>query len=226
MPKIWIAIVAAGVIVVGAVVVWLAIGPDETPRPVEEVERPAVEAPEGASAADVEVRPGDRILGDEAAPVTIVEYASLTCPHCADFHVDILPALKERYIEPGHVRLIYRDFPLDQLALRAAGLARCVEGRAYWGMLDILFESQERWARSAEPIEALARLGRVAGLDDDEIGRCLNDEEVLDDVVNERLHGEQRFQINSTPTFVIEGRIYRGAMSVDQFAEVLDPLVP
>ena len=93
----------------------------------------------------------EQALGDASAPVTIIEYASLTCPHCAEFHQDVLPALKERYIAPGKVRLIYRDFPLDERALEAAVLAHCAGPERYFGFLDVLFETQSNWARAEDP---------------------------------------------------------------------------
>ena len=102
---------------------------------------------EGAAA-----EPQEQILGDPDAPVTIIEYASLTCPHCAQFHNEVLPELKERYIAPGKVRLIYRDFPLDQVALAAAALAHCDGSDRYFSMLDVLFETQRNWARADDPI--------------------------------------------------------------------------
>ena len=107
-------------------------------------------------------RAAGQILGNPDAPVTIIEYASLTCPHCAQFHTEVLPELKERYIDPGKVRLIYRDFPLDQMALAAAALAHCAGPERYFSMLDVLFETQSNWAQADDPITAIKRLGKLA----------------------------------------------------------------
>lgn len=224
MSKIWLGIAGLAIAGVVGVVLWLAIPPDRPAQPPT-VARPDVPAPVAEPARGVEIAETDRVYGDPNAPIVIVEYASLTCPHCADFHNEVWPRLKESFVEPGHVRLVYRDFPLDQLALRAAGLARCVEGDAYFGFLDMLYGSFESWTRAPDPLGALARLGRLAGLSEARVQSCLEDEAALDRVIEERLAGERLFQVNSTPTFVIDGRVYRGKLTYEQMAEVLTPLV-
>lgn len=175
---------------------------------------------EGAAA-----EPQEQILGDPDAPVTIIEYASLTCPHCAQFHNEVLPELKERYIAPGKVRLIYRDFPLDQMALAAAALAHCAGPDRYFSMLDVLFETQSNWARADDPIAALKRLGKLGGLTEEEMQACLADEELTDGILRTRLAGQDEYDIGSTPTFVIDGKTYAGSRDVEEFSELLDPLL-
>ena len=169
--------------------------------------------------------PQEQILGDPDAPVTIIEYASLTCPHCADFHNDVLPALKERYIAPGKVRLIYRDFPLDQTALAAAALAHCAGPERYFSMLDALFETQSKWARADDPIAALKRLGKLGGLTEQEMAACFADQELTDAILSERLAGQNEYDIGSTPTFIIDGKAYPGSRDVEEFGELIDPLL-
>jgi protein-disulfide isomerase len=176
----------------------------------------------GASAADQLPEPS---LGDPKAPVTIIEYASLTCPHCAEFHTTVLPELKERYIDPGKVRLIYRDFPLDQQALNAAALAHCAGPDRYFGFLDVLFETQATWARAADPVVALKRLGKLGGLTEQEIDACMADEALTEQILRTRLDGQNQFQIGSTPTFVIDGKTYAGSRDIDEFAALIDPLL-
>jgi protein-disulfide isomerase len=169
--------------------------------------------------------PQEQILGDPDAPVTIIEYASLTCPHCAEFHNDVLPELKERYIVPGKVRLIYRDFPLDQTALAAAALAQCAGPERYFSMLDVLFETQSNWARAEDPIAALKRLGRLGGLTDQEMEACFADEELTDAILSERLSGQNEYDIGSTPTFIIDGKAYPGSRDVEEFGKLIEPLL-
>jgi protein-disulfide isomerase len=169
--------------------------------------------------------PQERILGNPDAPVTIIEYASLTCPHCAQFHTEVLPELKERYIAPGKVRLIYRDFPLDQTALAAAALAHCAGPERYFSMLDVLFETQSNWARAGDPIAALKRLGKLGGLTEQEMAACLADEELTDGILRQRLAGQNEYDIGSTPTFIIDGKAYPGARDVEEFGELIDPLL-
>jgi len=169
--------------------------------------------------------PQEQILGDPDAPVTIIEYASLTCPHCADFHNDVLPELKERYIAPGKVRLIYRDFPLDQTALAAAALAHCAGPERYFSMLDVLFETQSTWARADDPIAALRRLGKLGGLTEQEMEACFADEELTDGILSERLSGQNEYDIGSTPTFIIDGKVYSGSRDVEEFGALIEPLL-
>ena len=169
--------------------------------------------------------PQEQVLGDPHAPVTIIEYASLTCPHCAQFHNEVLPELKERYITPGKVRLIYRDFPLDQTALAAAALAHCAGPDRYFSMLDALFETQSNWARADDPIAALKRLGKLGGLTEQGMETCLADEELTDGILRERLAGQNEYDVGSTPTFIIDGKAYPGSRDVEEFGEIIDPLL-
>jgi protein-disulfide isomerase len=169
--------------------------------------------------------PQERILGNPDAPVTIIEYASLTCPHCAQFHTEVLPELKERYIAPGKVRLIYRDFPLDQTALAAAALAHCAAPERYFSMLDVLFETQSNWARAGDPIAALKRLGKLGGLTEQEMDACFANQELTDGILRQRLDGQNQYDIGSTPTFIIDGKAYSGSRDVEEFGELIDPLL-
>jgi protein-disulfide isomerase len=168
--------------------------------------------------------PGEHALGNPDAPVTIIEYASLTCPHCASFHNDVLPGLKEKYIAPGKVRLIYRDFPLDQRALQAATLAHCVGPDRYFGFLDVLFETQKTWAGS-EGLEPLRQLGRLAGLSEEQMDGCLADQELMDSILQQRLTAQNEHEVQSTPSFVIDGETYAGSRDLEGFSEVIEPLL-
>ncbi|MCH8926619.1 MAG: thioredoxin domain-containing protein [Proteobacteria bacterium] len=122
----------------------------------------------------------DRIMGSAEAPITIIEYSSLTCPHCAAFHADALPQIKETWIADGRVRLVYRHFPLGGTALRAAAVADCIEGERFFGFLDLLFKSQKRWAKSNEPLKALGQMARLAGMSQEKFDACANDEAEMD----------------------------------------------
>jgi protein-disulfide isomerase len=169
--------------------------------------------------------PQEQVLGNPDAPVTIIEYASLTCPHCAQFHNEVLPELKERYIAPGKVRLIYRDFPLDETALAAAALAHCAGPERYFSMLDVLFETQSNWVRADDPIAALKRLGKLGGLNEQEMAACLADEQLSEGILRERLAGQNEYDIGSTPTFIIDGKAYAGSRDVEEFGKLIDPLL-
>ena len=171
------------------------------------------------------VEPREQILGDPQAPVTIIEYASLTCPHCAQFHTEVLPELKERYIAPGKVRVIYRDFPLDQKALSAAALAHCAGPDRYFSFLDVLFQTQASWAQADDHIAALKRLGKLGGLSEEQMDACLADEELADGILRTRLEGQNQHQIGSTPTLVIDGKTYAGSRDIEELETLIDPLI-
>jgi protein-disulfide isomerase len=174
-----------------------------------------------ALADELPVRDDERILGQPEAPITIIEYSSLTCPHCASFHKDTLPTIKKNWIEPGKARLVYRDFPLDGLALRAAALAQCVEGEAYFGFLEALFRGQSRWARAKDPTAALAQVARLAGIDQQTFDGCIANKDAMDRILKQKVDGTRAFNIESTPTFIINGRKVTGARKVQQFEEIL-----
>lgn len=169
---------------------------------------------------------GDPAIGDPAAPVTIIEYSSLTCPHCAAFHAKILPELKQRYIDTGKVRLVLRDFPLDATALKAAIVAHCAGPERQPQFVEVFFAQQQNWARAADPVQALKQLAKLGGLGEAQIDACLTDKELENAILQARLDGEQKYEINSTPSFIIDGKTVAGEQSVDAFAAMIDPLLP
>ena len=178
-----------------------------------------------ASRAGAEPVRGEIVLGDENAPVTIIEYASLTCSHCASFHRETLPEIKQRYIDTGKARLVYRDYPLDQVAVMAAVLAHCAGKERFFGFLDVLFRSQNLWMRASDPREALARIGRLGGLSRSDMDACFADGELESSIYASRVDGAKEFDIRSTPTFIINGEIVAGAQPIEQIASVIDRLL-
>ena len=174
----------------------------------------------GVSAAGAaEVR--ERILGDEAAPVTIVEYASYTCPHCAAFHEETLPTLKADYIDTGKAKFVFREFPLDQGALTASVLAQCA-GDRYFQFSDAFFSTQDEWARASDPTAALRNMARLGGLAPDRIDACLSDEGMAEAVLQMRLDAQQQHGVDSTPSFLIDGEMFRGNAEAEAMAEAID----
>jgi protein-disulfide isomerase len=173
----------------------------------------------------VEIGPDERVIGDPAAPVTIVEYASMTCPHCASFHDVVYPGLKENWIDTGKARMVFRHFPLDGLALRASALAECMEGVRFFGFLSLLFETQASWARADDPVKALQELAKQAGLDEAASDACLNDDAVLTKVLEQRKEGSDIYGISSTPSFLVNGEKMQGAATYEEFDAQLKKLV-
>lgn len=167
----------------------------------------------------------EMVLGDQEAPVTIIEYSSLTCPHCADFNNNTLAQIKEHYIDAGKARLVYRDFPFDRPGLLAAAMARCAGRARFFRFLDVLFRTQDTWSRSAQPAEALAKVGRLGGLQREAIDACFADQALLDSILDSRLTGARKFNVDSTPTFIINGEKLIGAQPFEKFAEVIDRML-
>ncbi len=185
---------------------------------------PAAAAPESVAVEAVTIRDDDVFYGAADAKVTIVEYASLTCPHCASFHQDILPKLKEGPLADGKARVVFRDFPLDGLALRASALARCGGPDRRLAILDLLFESQASWARSQDPLGALAQIGKLAGLKEEQSMACMEDRGMFDKIIAEAQEGEQKHGVRSTPSFIVDETLYRGGMTVEEMTAVIDTL--
>ena len=168
---------------------------------------------------------GDKAEGKADAPVTIIEYASMTCGHCAHFAATTFPKLKEKYIDTGKVRFILREFPLDPLAAAGFMLARCAGDDKFFSVVDLLFREQAKWAYADKPVEGLQNLAKQIGFTQDSFKACLTNQELLDGVNAVRQRGAEKFGINSTPTFFINGKAYRGAIEFADLEKILQPLL-
>ncbi len=167
----------------------------------------------------------DIALGSENAPITIVEYASMTCTHCAAFHATTFPELKSKYIDTGKVRFILREFPLDPLATAAFMLARCAGPDKREAMVDLLFAQQKNWAFVDKPIEELANLLKQTGMSKDGFEACLKDKDLFENVNKVRNQAAKQFDVNATPTFFINGRKQNGELSPQALDALLQPLL-
>lgn len=182
-------------------------------------------APQGTVDLAELLAPGalpEETVGDENAPVTIVEYASMTCGHCADFHLETWPVIKEKYVDSGQVRLVFREFPFDPRAAAAFMLARCAPNDGYFPMITVLFQQQSNWARAQDARGPLENIARLAGFTQESFEACLTDQQLLDDVNAVRVRGAEEFGVNATPTFFINEEKYTGALSVDQMSAIID----
>ena len=168
---------------------------------------------------------GDKILGNSLAPVTCIEYASLTCGHCATFHADGFKVLKTKYIDTGKVRYIFRDFPLDPLASAGFMLAHCAGDGKYFPMVDLLFAQQRNWTQTDKPVDALLSLARQAGFSQESFEACLKNQSIYDGVNDVRKRGTEKFKVDSTPTFFFNGRKFTGALSPQQLDDIIEPLL-
>ncbi len=166
-------------------------------------------------------RDGDRVLGTADAPITIVEYASFTCPHCANFANKVLPQIKKDWVDTGKAKLIYRDFPLDRVAYEASLLARAVPAERYYPFVEILFSQQEKWATAKDPRAALAQLAKLAGLGSAEINAAFDNKAVGDAILAQRLEASEKLGVDSTPTLFINGVKVADHGTVEAFAKAL-----
>jgi protein-disulfide isomerase len=164
---------------------------------------------------------GDMAQGDEKAPVTIIEYASMTCPHCAAFHATTYPELKKRYIDTGKVRFIFREFPLDQLALAGFLLARCAGPDKYFPMIDTLFQLQKEWV-TQKPLGPLLAIAKQAGMSEQAFNECLQDQKLIDGIEDVRQRA-MKLNVQSTPSFFVNGKPLRGSYTIEEFEKALAP---
>jgi protein-disulfide isomerase len=165
---------------------------------------------------------GDLAEGADNAPVTIVEYASMTCPHCAHFHETTYPEMKKKYIDTGKVRFIFREFPLDALAAAGSMLARCAGKDKYFPMIDTLFSQQKEWVVQ-KPLQPMLAIAKQAGFTQETFDQCLANQQMLDGIEASRTRAAQKFNVNSTPTFFINGKIFRGALTPEELDTQLAP---
>ncbi|PLX36385.1 MAG: disulfide bond formation protein DsbA [Hyphomicrobiales bacterium] len=165
---------------------------------------------------------GEQSIGDENAPVTVIEYASLTCGHCANFHTQTFPEIKKKYVETGKVRFIFREFPFDPRATAGFMLSRCAPSDRYFDMLGLLFSQMADWAFTNEPVKVLFNLSKQVGFTQETFNACLTNQELLDGVSWVRDYAAKEFEVNSTPTFFINGQKQVGALTVEEMSKLLD----
>ncbi|MER9652378.1 DsbA family protein [Mesorhizobium sp. M0152] len=205
------------------------VKPASPATPATPVTPAAAKAPEAQGTVDVAelMKPGalpDKQLGKDDAKVTIVEYASMTCPHCAHFAETTFPELKTKYIDTGKARYILREFPFDPSAEAGFMLARCAKDN-YFPMVDVLFRQQANWVGVSNTKDALLQISKLAGFTQESFEACLTDQKLLDDVRSVQKRGANEFKVDSTPTFFINGKTYKGAMSIEEMSAIIDPLL-
>ncbi len=179
----------------------------------------------GARAAGIGERPGDIALGDPDAPVTVIEFFSLTCPHCRWFHENIYNRLKPDYVDAGKVRYVFRDFPLNLPALQATILAHCAGRDRYAAFVDVLFQTFDDWASAGDYSEKLAQIGELGGVSRDRFEACLADKDLENAIFQSIADAQAEYGVSSTPTVIVNGEKYEGAMRFEAFAEHIDRLL-
>jgi len=179
--------------------------------------------PAAPALAPDDPRIAERSVGKADAPVTVIEFFSLTCGHCASFSQETYPKVRQDLVDSGRIRFVYRDFPLDQLALAAAAVARSLPVDRYSAFISTLFATQDRWAfnRNSDPRVELFKLASLAGMNRETFDRALTDAPLQRAILEQRLAGQQQYNINSTPTFVFGTRVVPGNMPFDRFAQLV-----
>ena len=147
-------------------------------------------------------------LGEETAPIKMIEFASLTCGHCARFHNEVFPLLKKEYIDNGKIYFTYNDFPLDKFALKASVIARCSGNEKYFSFLKVLYKKQSDWTSSQDPFKSLLKIAKLGGLKNDEIKVCVGNKSIEDGILKKRLNSTKKFDITATPTIYLNGKKY------------------
>lgn len=169
----------------------------------------------------------DMALGPKDAAVTITEYASMTCPHCAAFTEQVFPKIKEAFIDTGKIRFVFREFPLDIKAAAGSMLARCIakdDGGKYFAVIDMLFKQQNDWVMK-DTAATLTRIGKQAGLSQQAVEDCLKDQALLDKIAADQKYANEVLKVNSTPTFFINGEKVTGETSFEEFSKKITPLL-
>jgi protein-disulfide isomerase len=182
---------------------------------------PAAAPPAAASDNPLAITADDRVLGKSDAPITIIEYGSLTCPHCAAFDAEVLPKLKEKWIDSGKAKLVFRAFPRDEVDMHAASVALCVAADRFYAFTDAIFASQDQWMAASDHKAALARVALLGGMNKTKFDACWDDKAVSDKLLASRLVAAQQLKVESTPTFFINGKKFDDAPTVDAFNAAL-----
>jgi protein-disulfide isomerase len=178
------------------------------------------------AAASTWEQPGDLAIGAPEAPITVIEYFSLTCPHCRDFHTGTFPRVRTEYVETGKVRFIARDFPLNRPALDAAVLAHCAGPERYFAFVETLFNTFDNWTRAADYLKALAQIGQLGGVSEAQFLDCLGDQDLETRILTSIRDAQQSYGVKSTPSFVINGNLLEGGLRFSAFAKTLDSYMP
>jgi protein-disulfide isomerase len=174
------------------------------------------------------VLPDDVVLGDDKAPVTIIEYSSMTCSHCAAFHNTTFPEIKEKYIDTGKVKFIMRGFPLDEPALRGFMMAKCAakdSKEKYLKFITVMFSTQSNWAPKKNYLEVLSNIGKLGGMKGEEFDACMADKKLETSILEGKFNASKQLDIKATPTFYVNKEVHRGAQDFKYFSAVIDGIL-
>ena len=164
-------------------------------------------------------------FGNEDAKIKMLEFASLTCGHCAKFHNEVMPIIKKNYIEKGLIHFTYKDFPLDKYALKATIIARCSGNEKFFNFLDVFYKKQKDWTRTQDPFKSLLKIAKFGGLKDEELKVCVGNKSIEDGVLKDRLKSSKDYDITATPTIYLNGEKYKGDLTIEALDSKLKSLL-
>ena len=164
-------------------------------------------------------------FGNEDAKIKMLEFASLTCGHCAKFHNEVMPIIKKNYIEKGLIHFTYKDFPLDKYALKATIIARCSGNKNFFNFLDVFYKKQKDWTRTQDPFKSLLKIAKFGGLKDEELKVCVGNKSIEDGILRERLSSSKKYDIKATPTIYINNEKYDGDLTFEALRLKIDSLL-
>jgi len=164
-------------------------------------------------------------IGKPEAPVLIIDYSSLTCHHCANFYLDVIPQIQKKYVDPGYVRIVFRDFPGDKVSLEAHQIAWWKGEIKYLDFVKLLYSTQEKWLSAPDPIAALKSIVAQNGISAEQFDAALKNQELLEKIISVRLEGQQKYKINATPTIIINAKMHNKALSMQEIDDILKPIL-
>jgi|TARA_B100000530_G_scaffold192954_1_gene122601 protein-disulfide isomerase len=179
----------------------------------------------GESALDITEK--DFVIGNEDAKITIIEYASLSCSHCADFHVNTLETLKKEYIDTGKVKMVFRDYPFNYPALLGSMVLRCIPENYRYDYMNALFKLQTDWVnkKNKKTIQELYKIMQSGGMTKDEYDACIYNTELENEILKGVMEAQNQFNIKSTPSFIINGKLIEGNKSIKEFRQIIDKIL-
>ncbi|MAH78646.1 MAG: DsbA family protein [Rickettsiales bacterium TMED254] len=164
-------------------------------------------------------------MGEINAPLKMIEFASLTCGHCARFHIEVMPEIKKNYIDTGKILYTYKDFPLDKYALKASMISRCSGSKNFFNFLDIFYKKQKDWTRTQDPFKSLLKIAKFGGLKDEELKVCIGNKSIEDGLLKDRLKSSKVYDITATPTIYFNGEKYKGDLTLEALKLKIDSLL-
>ena len=167
----------------------------------------------------------EKTIGEKSAKIKMKEFASLTCGHCAKFHIEVMPITKKKYIDTGLILFTYKDFPLDKFALKASQIARCSGNKNYFNYLDVFYKKQKDWTRTKDPFKALLKIAKFGGLKDEELKVCIGNKSIEDGILKDRLKSSKKFDITATPTIYLDGEKYKGDLTIEALESKIESLL-